>query len=90
MNLTHLSDDEVISGVLDIIIDLTDWDPEAIWPDYALEADLKMSESELAQFFVQLQQRFLPNQRLDVSVWRKMTLREIVDSVRRHIVAAAA
>lgn len=82
--------DNVISAVVDIIVELTDWDPESIFPEYTLRGNLQMSDEVVELFFSRLANRLLSNKQINVTNLGKMNLREIVGFVHGQLEQKAA
>lgn len=81
--------DEVVSTILDLIVDLKELDTTCVLPESLLGRDLEMSDSEIAEFANRLSHRFMPEGKFDHSNWGEISLRQVVSLVRGAYVKAS-
>jgi hypothetical protein len=77
--------DRIISTVLDVILEITGYDPSSLFPEYKLVADLNMSQSQIDKMVSQLAEFFAVDE--DIFVFDHhddMSLRKVVDLIREN------
>jgi hypothetical protein len=86
---TQSKGDGIVSAVLDEVIELKGWGPEAIFPECTLGLDLEMSENEIKEFAHRLNKKLSLGEVIDFTGWKDFSLKQVVDQIRKYQPEAA-